>query len=279
VRWTGTADIVRQARVMRALADTPVPVPAVLWAGDDLEWFERPYSVVARLPGDTIRFRKTGGEPIPFEAAMLCDAARQVAATLAALHRVDWQSRLPDWGPPPSLHEEVVRWDWLLERTADPERAADPSLTARGPAVRKRLLAHLPEPGRAALLHGDYQWSNHLFHDGRLIAVLDWELAGAGDPRLDLGWLTVFSDLDAWAGFGRWDAPLPGPDAVIALYEDALSESVRDEPWFRALAAYKFALITSLNLTLHRRGRRPDPHWEDLASSAPRLLERAIDLV
>lgn len=53
VRWVGTADVLRQARVMRALAGTGVPVPAVRWAGDDLRWFGCPYTVVERLPGDT----------------------------------------------------------------------------------------------------------------------------------------------------------------------------------------------------------------------------------
>ena len=37
--------------------------------------------------------------------------------------------------------------------------------------------------------------------------------------------------------------------------------------WFRALAAYKFAIITGFNLALHRRGKRPDPLWERIGQS------------
>jgi aminoglycoside phosphotransferase (APT) family kinase protein len=279
VRWTGTADIVRQARIMQELADTPVPVAAVRWAGDDLEWFERPYSVVERLPGDTIRFITPEGVQVLYDATYLRSAAGQVTAALAKLHEVEWQAKLPDWGPPPALDEEVRRWDWLAERTADPGRSSDPSLTALAPRVRDRLLAGLPSARHTSLLHGDYQWSNHLFHEGHLQAMLDWELSGVGESRLDLGWLAVFSDRDSWVGLLRWEAPLPDAEEVIAMYEQASGEPVPDMAWFRALAGYKFALITGLNLTLHRRGRRIDPHWEDIGPSAPRLLERALEVV
>ncbi|MER3419696.1 MAG: hypothetical protein C4290_03840, partial [Chloroflexota bacterium] len=87
VRWVGTADVLRQARIMRALANTAVPVPRVRWAGDDLEWFERPYMVVERLPGDTLRFRTSTGAPVDFDAATLRDMASQVTAALAALQQ------------------------------------------------------------------------------------------------------------------------------------------------------------------------------------------------
>ena len=155
VRWVGTADVLRQARVMQALRDTPVPVPAVRWAGDDLRWFGRPYFIVERLPGDTLRLADRD-RSITLDAAGLRRVAEQVTAALAALHRVDWQAKLPDWGPPPALEDEVRRWDWLLERNADPSRTSDPSLTAAAHTVRERLLARLPEPPRPTVLHCDY---------------------------------------------------------------------------------------------------------------------------
>lgn len=274
VRWVGTADVVRQARVMQALAGSGVPVPRVRWAGDDLQWFERPYSIVERLPGDTLRLMPALTDtPTTLDAAALRLVAEQVTAALAALHRVEWQPLVADWGPPPSLEEEVRRWDWLHERTADP------ALTAAAPRVRERLLATVPPPGRTGLYHGDYQWSNHLLKGDRLLAVLDWELAGVGETLMDLGWLALFSDNDSWASRCRWDAPLPAPDEIVALYESAAVVKASGIEWFRALAGYKFALITGLNLALHRRGKRPDPHWEEIGPSAPRLLERALELL
>src|SRR5579863_3287555 len=44
-RIAGPADVVRQARIMKSLANTDVPVPPILWHGDEAEFFGRPYFV------------------------------------------------------------------------------------------------------------------------------------------------------------------------------------------------------------------------------------------
>jgi hypothetical protein len=49
--------------------------------------------------------------------------------------------------------------------------------------------------------------------------------------------------------------------------------------WFRAFAGYRFGVITCFNLMLHRRGKRHDPEWERIGTSAPRMFERALELL
>ncbi len=51
VRIAGPADVVRQARIMKSLADTDVPVPPILWYGDEAEFFGRPYFVDGFVDG------------------------------------------------------------------------------------------------------------------------------------------------------------------------------------------------------------------------------------
>ena len=63
------------------------------------------------------------------------------------------------------------------------------------------------------------------------------------------------------------------------MYEQAWGASLPDLGWYRALAAYKFAIITGLNLSLHRRGKRPDPQWEVIKLSMTTLTERALELL
>ena len=55
VRRVGTADVIRQARVVHALRDTDVPVVNVIWSGEDERWFGSPYFVVNKLEGDVLR--------------------------------------------------------------------------------------------------------------------------------------------------------------------------------------------------------------------------------
>ena len=57
-------------------------------------------------------------------------------------------------------------------------------------AAIRWLYAHPPPPAqKLSVVHGDYRSGNFL-HDGsgRIIAVLDWEMAHIGDPLEDLAW-------------------------------------------------------------------------------------------
>ena len=69
------------------------------------------------------------------------------------------------------------------------------------------------------------------------------------------------------------------PDTLIDLYQTAYGQCVKDLNWYRALAAYKFAIISGLNLSLHRRGKRVDETWEITALSMKALIDRAQQLL
>jgi aminoglycoside phosphotransferase (APT) family kinase protein len=271
VRIAGPADVVRQARIMESLAATAVPVPAVRWYGGDPRWFGRPYFVVAFVKGDklTLGERRFGAE----ESAKF---ARQAVEAIAALHRLDWRSRQAAWGEPVTLAEELGRLDTLLNRPT-----LDPKTVARAPELRDRLRASIPTDPRIGCVHGDYQWSNCLFSRERLAAVIDWELALIGAVLIDLGWLCLFSDPESLVTGDLVPEHIRSPDEIAALYNGCAEAPApaRDVRWFRAFAGYRFGVITAFNLMLHRRGKRPDPTWEQIALSAPRLFERGLELL
>jgi hypothetical protein len=74
--------------------------------------------------------------------------------------------------------------------------------------------------------------------------------------------------------------PLPAEE-IVAIYSQAAAFTVPPDEvrWFRAFAGYRFGVITCFNLMLHRRGKRDDPHWEEVALSAPRMFERGLELL
>jgi aminoglycoside phosphotransferase (APT) family kinase protein len=111
--------------------------------------------------------------------------------------------------------------------------------------------------------------------------VIDWELAQIGGVLLDLGWLCLFSDPGSWVKTDLVPEHVPAPVELAAMYRERVAFSVTEAEvrWFRAFASYRFAVITAFNLMLHRRGKRPDPTWEDIALSAPRLFERGLELI
>jgi aminoglycoside phosphotransferase (APT) family kinase protein len=271
VRPVGTADVVRQARIMRSLAGTSVPVPEIRWLGDDPQWFGRPYFIAAFVNGD--KLAEGEGE---FSPSQQWKIAHSVVNTAAALHQVEWQSRRAAWGEPFSLTQEMERLDHLLDRpTLAPE-------TIVGAAeLRERLRATLPANPRIGCVHGDYQWSNTLAGDDRVLVVIDWELAQIGAMLIDLGWLMLFSDSSSWVVRTLVPAHIPAPEAIAEAYRERVPWPVSDAEvrWFRALAGYRFGVITAFNLMLHRRGKRHDPSWEEIALSAPRLFERGRELI
>ena len=273
VKWKGTADVLRQVAVLNALDETDVPHCTVKWSGDDLEWFGCPYFIVPLLEGDILRL-EPGGWGEKLSQARLEKLGRQIMKSLAGIHRVDWEKKAPGLGPPIPFDQDVIRWDRFLDRMADPERFKDVQ------EVRRLLLAKQPEKSPIGIFHGDFQLSN-LFcaYDGNLIAVIDWELVGIGSTLNDVGWVATFSDQKAWSMEGYARRMFLDPDTLVGMYMEEYGSPLPDIRWFRALAGYKFAIISGLNLSLHRRGKRPDPLWEEMKFSIDTLIGRALELL
>src|SRR5262249_22227052 len=168
----------------------------------------RPSSVGGLVKG----FRRANQPPITRDQAR--ELMKRAVETLAALHRVDWHPRREAWGGEPTpLADEMKRLDHLLDRDT-----LDPKTVARGPLLREKLRNSPPATPRIGIVHGDFQTSNILFRDARVVAVIDWEISMLGPTLLDLGWLCFFNDPGAWKSrevVGR--APL-GPEEIVETY-------------------------------------------------------------
>lgn len=268
VRQSGNTDVLRQVPLLYALKRHGVPVADVRWSGADLRWFEVPYMMVGRLPGRTFR----AAEPDPsFDLSRegVSRLYRQVIHALAQTHQLDWQKDLAGWETPKALDTEIKFWDSILAK------AAEPQWIAQGQEVRELLLQVQPSTPPIGLFHGDFQSSNFLFDGEKLMAVLDWEISGIGGQLLDLGWAIVFTDPESWVAPCSPIATVPPAEELVAQYEEEMQRKVPDIAWYRALAGYRFAVISGFNVMLHRRGKRHDPEWENIAGSVTPLFAQA----
>ncbi|HEY4864218.1 MAG TPA: phosphotransferase family protein [Candidatus Dormibacteraeota bacterium] len=245
-RIAGSADIPRQGRLMDALNRAGLPVPALLAASDQPVVDGRPFYLVEAIDG--VRIEVVSGS-VPDR-----EIAASAVEVLRRLQSVPLESTgIGDESPVP-LSQEVARWGWLMER-------APPELTGDAPELARRLLATVPPEGRPVLVHADYHYGNMLFRGGQVVALLDWEIAQLGQPLLDLACLAVVAQS---ASMGEHQ--VPGGGAVTLPEEELLAMyggSPDEFQWYLALTYYKYASIFGYNLMLHRRGKRPDPIYEE----------------
>lgn len=259
-RAVGRHDMLRQARVLTALAATPVAVPAVRAVDDRAPaWF-----AMELVEGESL-------EPVlddPAVAPALAAARmRNAAAALPALHGVP-VDRVPDAGPVLTPADELARW----VRTMG---AVPPELVPGAERLSERLASRAPAPVEPTLVHGDYRLGNLLCRDEHPVALIDWEIWSVGDPRVELGWFLVFADGSNFPGVGREVPGLPEEDELLDLAGGGVVRP--EQAWFNALGRFKMAAIMGHNLRRHREGRHHDPAQEKLPATIARLIETGLD--
>jgi aminoglycoside phosphotransferase (APT) family kinase protein len=177
--------MLREHRVLTALGQTRVPHPKPLAVCDDPDVIGATFYVMERIDG----FAPRDPLPPPFDTdpAVRRGLGLELIDTLAELANVDWRAvGLEGFGRPEGfLERQVGRW---LGQLATYKTRELPGLDT----VAGWLESHRPVASPPAIMHGDYQLINVMFHHGapaRLAAVVDWEQATIGDPLLDLGWV------------------------------------------------------------------------------------------
>ncbi len=266
----GNTDVYRQAPLLRALSAAGMPVPAVPWASPDEEHWARPTSSWSACPGGcfwygsrTAHFRATQTSCVKY-------GFRPRECWPGCIGSIG-KALLPDWEKPRPLRAELDFWTPLLRH------APDPQWLAVGTELRSLLAADIPDGQPIGVVHGDFQPGNILYVDGRAETLIDWELASIGSQGLDLGWLLMMSDGEAWDPGWRPVAPVSRDDLVNA-YREAGGTALFDIDWYQALAHFRGCAIACLNVKLHRSGKRKDDLWERFATSVPTLFARGIEL-
>jgi aminoglycoside phosphotransferase (APT) family kinase protein len=110
--------------------------------------------------------------------------AHDLVENLAHLHRFP-ADRVPA-GTVPELDFLAVvdRWQTVYE---EKHLVRDPVTEEACAWLRSRV----PADVQHGIVHGDYRIGNTLVENGRITAILDWELAYIGDVRFDLGYITL----------------------------------------------------------------------------------------
>ncbi len=274
-------DVLREARLLRALQDTPARVPTVLAVGEDPATIGCPFYVMERVEGEAIVFSLPAALDAPAERRRI---GEELVDALAEIHAVDWRAAgLEGFGKPTGyLERQLRRFSGLWEHNK----------TREIPAVERVagwLAEHLPESGPATVVHGDYRLGNTLFAPdapARLTAVLDWEMATIGDPLADLGYLCmVWGQADDPPG-GIRDSlgavtkaeGFPTRADLLARYEERTGRSMSDLRWYVTLAVWKMTVFMEGNYKRALAGTTDDPYLKHFGEGVLQLAAHAEEV-
>jgi aminoglycoside phosphotransferase (APT) family kinase protein len=202
-------DLGMEFRTFSLLVDEPLPTPAVHgFEPSEQTPFDGAFFVMDRLQGESPNVWRSRDRKVL--AANWDDGSRiaeDLVQHMATIHSIDAE-RAAGAAVVRDFDATVDHWQGVYD---EHKLVADPVVDEAYAWVRSRR----PEPVAPSLVHGDYRIGNCLVDDGRISAILDWELSHVGDPRFDLGYMS----LDYHAG--KFTSP-----------GSSLLNAVADREWF-----------------------------------------------
>jgi aminoglycoside phosphotransferase (APT) family kinase protein len=271
-------DVLREARLLLALQDTPARVPAVLAVGEDEQTIGSPFYVMERVAGEVIVASIPEALDNPAERRRTSD---ELLDALVEIHGVDWQAvGLEGFGKPTGYLERQLRRFrglWELNKTREIEAVE---------RVGAWLEQNMPQSGAATIVHGDFRLGNTIFAPGapaRLAAVLDWEMATIGDPLADLGYLCMMWTEQGDPSGGLREAlatvtrreGFPTREELIARYEERTGRSMKDLRWYTTLAVWKSVVFMEGNYKRALAGTTDDPYLKTFGEGVLELARQA----
>jgi len=271
-------DMAREYNVLGAVHPLFPQAPRVFLLCDDPSVIGAIFFVMERRRGLVLR------REIPEAYAHDADFGRRVSEAfvncLAALHAVD-VTRAMLGKPAGFLARQVSGWAERWQRAQTEPLPHMEQLIAW-------LTRHLPESPAPALVHNDYKLDNIMLDSSdptRVEAVLDWEMATAGDPLVDLGCVMCY-----WPEAGdppvRRDAlsnitTLPGwftRAQLVDRYARLTGRDISGLGYYEVFGIFKIAVVLQQIYFRYRRGQTRDERFRNFDERVRGLVEVAADI-
>jgi aminoglycoside phosphotransferase (APT) family kinase protein len=242
-------DVGREARILRALENTDVPVPRIFGVTEDPAVTDAPLVLMEYVDGMAVDRMSVAETLTPQRRQAI---GLSMPAVLARIHAVDLTERgLDDLASHNAYAvRQVKRWagQWEKSKTRDL-----PALDA----LTRRLSQAAPRQTEVTLVHGDFHLRNVLVTQqpakavpdacGEVVATLDWELSTLGDPLGDIGTLLAYWPESGETFGGDFTATaLEGSPTRAQIVAEYLRLTGRDEAqlrYWQVLGLWKVAVI------------------------------------
>ena len=285
LRPVSNSVMLRETRVLRALAGSDVPHPALIAVCEDTSILgDAVFYLMEPIDG----FNAGSGLPTlhATDASVRHGMGLSMADAVARLGALDHVAvGLADFGKPEGfLERQVPRWLSELESYAKFDDYPGPDIGDVS-AVATWLRERQPSDFSPGIMHGDYHAANVMFsHTGpEVVAIVDWEMCTIGDPLLDLGWM-----LATWYLPGT-EPVLPNEfmtagglatgDELVARYAQNTTRDLSDIDWYAVLSCFKLGIILEGTHARAAAGLAPKEIGDVLHTATVRLFERAAAII
>jgi len=179
----------REAAVYRALSGTVAAMPRIIATHP-----QRPALLTERVEGESRYAGSAGSEVLD---AVATDLMRK----LAELHGLDIRGLgLPGYLAHGTITDHVVAELGIWQAMYQEVSLRDPLIEF----ALNWLAGNIPEASEPpVVVHGDAGPGNFLHRNGKVTALIDWELCHVGDPMEDIAWLSVRSTFEPFPDFRR----------------------------------------------------------------------------
>jgi|SRR5208282_85290 len=254
----------REYRIIKALANTDVPVPRAHLLCEDPNIIGTAFFMMDYVPGRIILEPILPGMSREQRAAIY----DSINDTLARLHKVDFRAvGLGDYGRPEGyVARQVARWTKQYKA----------SETEQIPAMDRLmecLANHIPAQDETTIAHGDFRLGNLILHptQPRVVAVLDWELSTLGHPIADLAWNCMgyhypaeLADTGSFAGHDLKALGIPTEEEYLAAYCRRTGRpNIENWRFFVAFVFFRGAAIAQGIAMRAKLGNASGPDAED----------------
>jgi len=240
-------DMKEQFLLMKRLENTGVPAPKARWLVEDESVIGRPFFIMDRIEGWI-----PGDNPSYHLAGPIYEGTREYrekiwwegVETLARINTLDWEKTgLEFLGAPKSgtdpIDQHIAYYEKMLRMT---EEAPPPFLEETLVWLKKNRFA----PKHVSLCWGDARLGNLIFHNDRVVGVLDWEQSLLGDPDSDLAWFLLMDWMLCEGHLMRKSERLkglPGIEETIAHYQRKTNREVENFFYQDVFATWRIAVI------------------------------------
>lgn len=270
-------DLEREYKIVRALSETRFRVPPVLGFESSGAVLGRRFMTTGWLAGSALNPWRANNRQASDQLEQLC---RSWLADVAWLHSMDpavLTSAGVDKGVDAASYvtAQVAYWVARIRRCEH-----HPGLLVE--RACRWLEEEIPSGGDTAIVHGDLRIGNMLVEGTDVTAFLDWEMAGVGDWRADIGYALMPYHA------GKLLAPVPPssnglvhPRVFLDLYRELTGRHLSDAEvvYFVVLGCVKMIsiLCTGIDAFMSRRSSDPRLAWLNVA--IPGLVQDALDLI